>query len=164
MNIEIREPTQQQEPALANLLQMYLYELTNILDFDLSDEGFYMFDNFSSYWTDNNKFPFLVYVDDKITGFVLVQKGSPVSATQDIWDIDEFFVMRKFRHQGVGTTIANTVWQRFKGPWQVRVLHKNTEALKFWEYAIHKFTGDQPNKTNFHMNNNAWYLFKFTSV
>lgn len=143
---------------------MYLYEFTNILDFNLNDEGFYTFDNFSLYWTDANKYPFLVYVDGEIAGFVLVQKGSPISDDKDIWDIDEFFVMRKFRRQGVGVSIVNLIWQRFKGPWQVRVLHKNTEALKFWEYAIHKFAGDQLNKTDFDMNNNGWSLFKFISA
>jgi predicted acetyltransferase len=46
-----------------------------------------------------------VKVDDSVAGFVLVKRGSEVSGDQDVWDMAEFFVMREFRRQGIGTQL-----------------------------------------------------------
>lgn len=163
VNIDLREATEQQKPILANLLELYAYEFSEYWKFDIGDNGFYGYDDLPLYWTDKNKFPYIVYINDKIAGFVLVQKGAPGVDDKDVWDIAEFFIMRKYRKQGIGAIIANTTWKLFKGKWQIRVLQENTESLRFWEYAIQQFTSKKLNKSEFHYDKYDWYLFKFNS-
>ncbi len=140
-NIEIRPAGIEQEPIFANLLEMYSHDFSEVWKFDLGDDGFYGYEGLSSFWQEPKKFPFLIYVDGKIAGLVLVQQGSPIEDDPQIWDIAEFFILRKYRKQGIGTNIAHLVWQQFAGRWQVRVLQGNTMARAFWVHAIEKFAG-----------------------
>ena len=48
----------------------------------------------------------------------------------------EFFVLRKYRRQSVGTMAARDVIGRFPGPWQLRQLHDNASATAFWRGVI----------------------------
>lgn len=62
-------------------------------------------------------------------GFALVRAESP-------FDMSEFFVMRKYRRQGVGRAAAVELFRRFSGPWQVRQQRTNPGATEFWRTAI----------------------------
>lgn len=115
------------------------------------------------YWTDVTRFPYLIYVDKKIAGFILVQKGSPISDDTTVWDISEFFVMKKYKRHGVGTAAALKIWEQFKGPWQVRVLVSNPIACSFWLRAIKNFTLVAPAKTEATIKEEDWIIYTFES-
>ena len=53
------------------------------------------------YWTDEGRHPFLIRVDGRIAGFVLVRRLSAGSGPPE-HSIVEFFVMKKYRRRGVG--------------------------------------------------------------
>lgn len=163
MNIEIIPATIEQQPILANLFELYAYDFTEFRDFDIGDNGFYGYKWLPLYWEDANRFPFLIYVDGKIAGFVLVQKGSPIADDKNVYDIAEFFIMRKYKRKNVGTTVALKVWDKFKGPWQVRVLTENKIANAFWLKAIQKFTGSTPFKDKVKIKDEDWLIYKFES-
>jgi predicted acetyltransferase len=163
MQIELIKATIEQKPLLANLLELYAYDFTEFCDFDIGDDGFYGYERLPLYWTDPNRFPYLIYVEKKIAGFVLVQKGSPISEDTTVWDISEFFVMKKYKRHGVGTMAALTIWEKFKGPWQVRVLVSNTTAGSFWLQAIKKFTFTTPDKTGVKIKGEDWIVYSFES-
>ncbi|HET9843135.1 MAG TPA: GNAT family N-acetyltransferase, partial [Gammaproteobacteria bacterium] len=103
MNIEIIQAKIEQKPILANLLELYAYDFTEFWDFDIGKNGFYGYEWLSLYWKEANRFPYLIYVEDKIAGFVLVQKGSPISDDKDVYDMAEFFIMRKYKRKKIGT-------------------------------------------------------------
>lgn len=113
--IKIVPATIEQKPILANLLELYVYEFSETWLFDIGDDGFYGYEWLPLYWQEPNRFPFLLYVSGKIAGLVLVQKGSPLGNDFQNWDIAEFFIMRKYRKQGIGTYVAHKVWQQLKG-------------------------------------------------
>lgn len=163
MNIELREATILQKPILANLLELYSYDFTEFWEFDIGDDGFYGYKWLPLYWSDNNRFPFLVYVDGKIAGFVLVQKGSPISDNKDIYDIAEFFVMRKYRRKKIGATIATKIWRMFKGSWQIRVLPGNKIASIFWPKTINEFTNGVSLPGKIKVKNDDWLVYHFES-
>jgi predicted acetyltransferase len=71
----------------------------------------------------------------KYCGFALVQPDSVVSAKTGIWDMEDFFIMRRYRRRGLGTELARQVWQKHPGQWEIRVLDGNTSALRFWSAA-----------------------------
>jgi hypothetical protein len=70
-------------------------------------------------------------MNKKIAGFCLVQQGSPISDDRRVWDISEFFIMKKRQGLFTGATI-----EPLKGPWQVRVLVSNQRQLKNLQQQI----------------------------
>ena len=163
MNLELVKPTIQQKPILANLLELYAYEFSKFTDVDIGSNGCYGYTHLPSYWIESSHFPFLIYVNKKIAGFILVQNGSPLSDDRAVWDFSEFFVMNKYKRCGVGTAAVFNVWEQFKGEWQVRVLETNHIADLFWRQAIIKFTSVAPAKTKAMIKGEAWVIYTFES-
>lgn len=162
-DIKIIKATEDQRPILANLLELYAYDFTEFFDFDIGDNGFYGYEKLPLFWIDPNRYPYLIYVKDKIAGLVMVQKGSPISDDHDIWDIAEFFIMKKYKRQGIGTAVAHQIWNRFTGKWQVRVLVENKIATNFWLNAVTSFTGLPPKTTIRQIKNDDWTIIQFES-
>ena len=163
MKIEIIQATIEQKPILANLLELYAYDFTEFADFDIGENGFYGYEWLPLYWTEPNRYPHLIYVDAKLAGLVLVQKGSPISEDKEIFDIAEFFIMRKYKRKKIGTTVAIKVWEKFKGTWQVRVLIENKIACAFWLNAIKEFTGSIPLGDEVKIKDSEWFVYRFES-
>jgi predicted acetyltransferase len=163
LKIKRVKATLQQKPILANLLELYAYDFTEFCDFDIGDNGLYGYPWLAHYWKKSTRYPYLIYVNQKIAGFVLLQQGCPFLDNTNIWDISEFFILKKYRHLGVGTNIALDTWAEFKGPWQVRVLQNNTHALTFWQQAIQAFTGTPPKKTEVCIKQQNWVFYRFDS-
>lgn len=128
--------TQEQQSVIAQLYELYTYEMTDLADFDIGSDGFYRYPDLPLFWTMPDRFPYLIWVDDKLAGFALFQKGSPIDDNPEIWDIAEFFIMRKFRNQGIGKYVAALIWNTHPGTWQIRVWDNNTIACQFWENAL----------------------------
>jgi ribosomal protein S18 acetylase RimI-like enzyme len=59
-----------------------------------------------------------------------------ITARGDLWDMQHFFVMRKYRHRGLGSELARRVWCEHPGPWEVRVVENNDAALRFWSNVV----------------------------
>lgn len=59
----------------------------------------------------------------------LVRAGSPHR-------FGEFFIVRKHRRSGVGTTVARAIFLRFPGEWLVEEVPGNDDAVAFWRRAI----------------------------
>src|SRR5215471_16609662 len=138
-NIEVIPASIEQKPILANLLELYTYDFTELKAFKLGEDGRFGYPDLPLYWTEPDRLPFLVKVDDRWGGFVLVRRGSQVSGDEDVWDMVEFFLLRGYRRLGVGTKVAHEIWRRFPGKWEVRVIERNQRALSFWKGAIAGF-------------------------
>jgi nucleoside triphosphatase len=130
------EPSDQQ--VLANLLQLYLYDLS---EFDAAQPGLdgrYGYSYLESYWTEPGRHPFLVRVKGQTAGFVLV---CTVSAGADpLHSVAEFFVLRSYRRRGVGRAVAQRIFERFPGRWQVKQHAANLPAQAFWRRVIGQYT------------------------
>ena len=140
LTIQVIPAEVEQKPIIAQLYELYTYEMTDLADFDIGDNGFYGYSELPLYWTNANKHPYLVWVNKKLAGFILVQQGSPIDEDQDIWDIAEFFIMRKFRKKGVGQFAMQQILEKYNGRWQVRVWDNNKVAHAFWDSIIKKFS------------------------
>jgi len=156
--IEVIPATQEQMPIVANLLQLYAHDFSEFHDVELGPDGRFDYAPLPLYWSDPDRHAFLVRLDGKLAGFVLVKKES------NLWDMVEFFVVRGYRRQGIGTAIAHNVFRRFPGPWEVRVMQANRAALPFWERAISEFTGRSIAPMSFEKDGKSWKLFSFDST
>ena len=162
-HLELIPAAPEQEPILANLLELYIYDFSEILDLELGPDGRFGYPRLPLYWTEPGRHPFLVKVDGRLAGFVLVKRGSEVSGDEAVWDIAEFFVIRGYRRRAIGTQMAHQVWRRFPGPWEVRVMESNHSAYHFWSRAISTFIGQPIEPLRINKDGQPWALFSFES-
>jgi predicted acetyltransferase len=126
---------------LANLLELYIHDLSEVFDVEPDGDGRFGYEWLPLYWSEPDKrFPFLIRAEDRVVGFVLVMRGSPVSDDPNVLDVAEFFVLRRHRRSGVGRDAAFALWDRMRGSWIVRVLERNAGAARFWEETIRAYT------------------------
>lgn len=140
MNIVIQEVSIEQKSVLRNLLELYIYDFTEFSPFDIDSHGLYGYKYLDYYWTEEGRHPFIFYIDGKIAGFVLIRRYYVDDLNDDSYSIAEFFVMMKYRGQGVGKKVAFHMFNLFPGLWEVAQLKENEPAQVFWRKVIHDFT------------------------
>jgi predicted acetyltransferase len=162
-HIEVIPARPKQESILANLLELYAHDFSEFNDLDLGADGRFGYSSLALYWNEPGRHPFLVRVEGKLAGLVLVKRGSEVSGNETVWDVAEFFVLRGYRRRGIGTQVASEVWRRFPGLWEVRVMESNVPARDFWAHAISIFTGEAIKAVRVKKDGKWWTLFSFES-
>jgi predicted acetyltransferase len=159
--IEVIPALIEQEPIFANLLELYAHDFSDFYDLALAANGRFGYSDLPLYWSEPHRHPFLVWMDGKLIGFVLVKQGSEVSDETAIWDMAEFFVIRRYRRRGIGTQVAHNVWKRFPGSWEVHVMGANVPANHFWSRAISTFVGSAIRPVSIEKDGKSWDLFTF---
>ena len=162
-HIEVIPAAPDQEPILANLLELYGHDFSEFHDLELGSDGRFGYKYLPLYWREPNRHPFLVRMDGKLAGLVLVKRGSEISVNEAVWDMVEFFVVRGYRRRGIGSDTAHQVWRRFPGMWEVRVMESNHSANQFWERAISVFAGKPIHSVRFEKGGECWRVFPFES-
>jgi predicted acetyltransferase len=140
VNLQITAASPDERERLTALLQLYVYDLSQILGIDVGDDGRFLTPPLDAYWTDPRRHPFLIRVEQRLAGFALVQQRSRLSGDEAVCDMAEFFVMRRYRRQGIGERAATWFFDRFSGPWEVRQRMENHPATAFWRRAIDRYT------------------------
>ena len=127
---------------LSNLLSLYVHDMSSYFTgIAVRPDGRFQYDYA---WDDPANLPYVMFADDLPAGFALLAKGSAIDGDPEIWDIQEFFVLRSLRRRGGGTWLARTIWERHPGSWDVRIGQSNKPALSFWPTAIEAHVGDCP--------------------
>jgi len=128
-----------EKDLIGNLVELYLYDFTEFMGWDIGEGGRFGYPYLDDYWREPTRFPFVIRVDDRIAGFAMVHEmeldGHPATS------MAEFFVMRKYRRQGIGEAAAVMLFERFPGRWHVTQLTDNIVAQRFWRKVIAADTG-----------------------
>jgi predicted acetyltransferase len=150
---------------LANLLELYLHDLSEAFPIlELGTDGRFGYPKLPLYWSEpERRFPFLIRYGTRVAGFVLATRGSPASDDPEVFDVAEFFVLRRYRRLGVGRRATFLVWDRLPGRWIVRVSEANTGALPFWGGVIAEYTRGAATEVVRPDSPNAWRVFSFVS-
>ena len=140
MNLTLLQATKEHKIVIRNLMQFYIYDFSEFVRYDVEDNGLFApYPDLEEYFEgDNNKFPYMIKKDDKYVGFVLVKFIS--SKGQSYFSIAEFFILKKYRHEGIGKTIAIKVFNLHKGQWEVYQRDNNKPAQIFWNKVISEYT------------------------
>jgi predicted acetyltransferase len=163
MNLAVSQAEKEERVLLERLLELYAHDLSDIADLPIGADGRFGYGPLPSYWTDPGRHPYLVRVDGELAGFILVQQGSRLTGAPEVWDVAEFFVLKRHRRRGVGQRAAHDVWRRHAGPWEVRVMERNTAALGFWRRAVEAFVGSPREPESARAGVKAWHVLRFTS-
>ena len=161
--MELIGATPAHESVLSNLLQLYIHDFSELIRLRLEPDGRFAYPELPLYWSEPSRFPFLATVDGAWAGLVFVRQIQDAAIDAPLWDVVEFFVLRGYRHRGIGTRLAHLAFARFPGAWQVRVMEANATAARFWGRAIESYTHVTCEPSRVILNNAAWQIFRFES-
>ncbi len=138
LQISVASPAER--AILENLFQLYIHDFSQFWAGEprgelQSDGRFEPYPYLDAYWQDAGHVPLLLRKSGNLVGFALVR----VMNAQDqpaIYEMSEFFVVRKHRRGGIGSAAARSIYSRFPGPWETFVMRKNSAALRFWRVVI----------------------------
>jgi predicted acetyltransferase len=161
--VEIIPAPAEQEPVLANLLELYAHDFSEFVELEIGPDGRFGYQPLSLYWKGAGRYPFLIKAGGNLAGFALVQEGSRISGADPVRDMAEFFIIRGCRRLGIGQKAAHAIWRRFPEKWEIRVREENRGAKEFWAGAISAFTGKTIPPTAFQKKGVLWQVFSFQS-
>ena len=121
-----------QKPVVANLIQLYLHDMTEFMAFPVGDDGRFAYDFLDRFW----RFPYLILSGEEIAGFALVIDECPLTGRKPCWFMAEFFVLKAYRRRGAGTAAATAALARHPGQWHIAVPHANKAAQMFWPKTL----------------------------
>jgi predicted acetyltransferase len=139
-SVSLRPAGIEERAVLQNLAQLYCYDFSETLEMHVGESGRFGDFDFEPYWRDDWRHPFLLRVEDKLAGFALIAEQSKITGKRGIFDMTEFFVLRRFRRHGVGRAAAFAAFDRFRGPWELRQREENPGATAFWRRVIREYT------------------------
>ncbi|MCE5323613.1 GNAT family N-acetyltransferase [bacterium] len=157
MNVQIIKADKDRIDVIRNLVHFYIYDLSEVMGWDCPENGLFGgCDDLPQYWAkmpDDPKYawpsgwkgyPFIIKVDDKIAGFALARK----LGAEAVYEMGDFFILRKYRSKGVGKYVACSIFDAFAGKWRVAQMVGNTPAQAFWSRVIDGYTNGNHQECN----------------
>ena len=135
--LEVRIANPDERLPLYRMLELYQHDLSDIWDQDIDIHGEYGY-TLDRYWKGSACWPYLFRVAGKLAGFALVDRHVRIPG-DDFW-MDQFFVLKKYRHQGIGSAAAAAVLDSHHGHWQVGQMPGNFAAQAFWRRLASSYT------------------------
>jgi predicted acetyltransferase len=160
LNFELIYAPQDLQPIIQNLARFYIYDLSEYQKRPCPSDGLYVDEDYSRYWEKSGHHPFLIKAQGELAGFAFIEEGG--STPEVDYQIAEFFILRKFRGEGLGCTTAQELFSRYPGRWEVMALINNCPAIKFWEKVISEYAqGNYTKSPEFH--ETEMIVFRFSS-
>lgn len=142
-SLTVSHATDSERQLLQQMLELYQHDLSDIWDQDLDLKGEFGY-SLERFWQDPNCVAYIFRIEENPAGFALVDKEIKMSGGE-FW-MDQFFVMKKYRKRGVGSSAASTIFDNHVGRWQVGQMTNNLVAQSFWRNTIFNYTSNQYNE------------------
>ncbi|MEX5339337.1 GNAT family N-acetyltransferase [Pseudomonas sp. I2] len=135
-SIELLQTHPDQAELIRNLYQFYAYESSDWEQEDVEADGrFYIHDeHLQRYWQSPGWSASLVLVDGFIAGFVLIERSElPGLEASELADL---FILKKYRRQGIGQTVAQSLLGSGEGDWLLRCYRQDPVAVAFCKAVL----------------------------
>ncbi|WP_338723708.1 GNAT family N-acetyltransferase [Devosia sp. XK-2] len=153
-NVSVVRAITSDKAVIANLIQLYLYDMTADLPFPVGRDGRFEYDFFERFW----QHPYLIFSNSELAGFAFVVDGSPISNAPNRHFMAEFFVLKAYRGKGVGSEAFRQILEHHPGLWQLGVIEKNGGASAFWSKVVAPCS---PNSYPHHFDGEDWLVYEF---
>ena len=164
-NVTLELATERDATLLANLLELYIHDLSEVFPIELGVDGRFGYASLPLYWSKpDTHFAFLFRLDSRVAGFALVARGFPATSDPQDLDLTEFFVLRSFRRSGIGRIAASLLFDYLPGHWVVRVSEANSAAVPFWESTISRYARGAISKTLRPGKHHLFHVYTFTNT
>ncbi|MFN3650573.1 MAG: GNAT family N-acetyltransferase [Armatimonadota bacterium] len=139
MHVEVLAAGVAEKPPIERLYHLYLHDLSEFVELEVDDSGLFPGSgSLDVWWQSDALFPFLIRVDRRIAGFAFVCSVPYVSRGRT-YRLNDFFILRGYRQQGVGRTAAGGVFERLRGDWEVGWAPANLPAAAFWRRVVAQY-------------------------
>lgn len=136
-DVALIEVTEDDKAVLANLLQLYRYDLSAIRGYELTDHGTFIYRFLDHYFLEADRDAFLLRHVGALAGFVMSRELSTGER-----EVAEFFVVRKHRRTGVGSHAAYALFALHPGRWVVAYDDHNADGAAFWPDVVQRVATD----------------------
>lgn len=141
MNYYIEKVKKNDASILFRLLQFALYDGSQYIDNEITNEGIYEYKWFDNYFSDNDRDAFFIKSNDnKIIGFVMINSNMKLSNIGH--SIAEFLIFPKYRRKHIGKKIALEILSIYRGIWEIEPISNNDTAYYFWENVVKTYTNN----------------------
>ena len=164
-SVTVTDALPAQAQVIQNLLQLYTHDFSEFwagtARGDLDLDGRFDAYPLDEYWTRPNWSPLLIWNNRALAGFSLINDRTHSDRPAD-HNVGEFFILRKYRGQGVGRWAIRLIFSRYPGSWEVAVARRNTAAREFWRKCI-KGAAEISGFQEYDSNNEKWNgpIFRF---
>lgn len=138
--VHLRKIIKEQEQVLFNVMQKYLYEMSQYYDKSMDEQGNYPYKYLPCYFTEEDRQAYFIYEDTLLIGFVLVNKHSFTKEEIDCC-IAEFCIFPTFRKKGYGLDAVEAIRTLHPGSLQLKYSKANTLGMAFWKKVCKKYQG-----------------------
>ncbi|ODT47324.1 GNAT family N-acetyltransferase [Devosia sp. 63-57] len=153
-SIALRPATIDEKPVIANLIQLYLHDMTEFMPFPVGADGRYEYGFLDRFW----QHPYFIMLGEEIAGFALVIEECPLTGRSPCNFMAEFFVLKAYRRQGAGKAALDLALAAHIGDWHIAVPHANKAAQTFWRQAL---VSRRPKSRDIHFDDDDWRLYAF---
>ena len=162
LHLAISKIGPESDGLLRNLFEHYCYDMSELFDVDTGADGSYSYDT-ASVWAKGYD-TYLAKIGDSIAGFAIIGSGAEWLGAIGAHDVNEFFIMRKFRRCGFGQSMATFLWNEHPGEWLVRVFEANAPAILFWRTTISRYSFGSYREEQNVVHGRSWRFFRFVST
>ena len=140
MEVVLEKVEIKDKDVLFRLLQYSLFEESATDLNEMNEEAIFEYKWFDNYFYDADRFAYFVKLENKIVGFVMINKYLEKSNPENACSIAEFMVIPKYRRKNIGKKVAIKIFEMFKGGWEVKPSFGSDVAYRFWENVIKEYT------------------------
>ncbi|SRR6266849_1228731 len=140
MSVDLRDARKSLEDTewLTNVYPLYLHDLSKFgARYRLNGRGLWEPDFLPSWLKEDSDHPLIILESGEREGLALVNEApSPHMQPGIDFRVSEFFVLRRYRRNGIGRRAAFALFDQFGGKWEIAELPSNTPAISFWRRVI----------------------------
>ena len=140
MEICVEPILYEQKSVFIQMLELYNYDFSEFSNDDINEYGYFGYEHIDAYWNEEGRYPFFIRANAKLAGLVLERSCCEHNNLPNPHNIAEFFVMKKYRHKGVGRAAAMKIFDMFPGGWEISQWINNLPAHNFWSKVIAEYT------------------------
>lgn len=134
MDFELKQIGKHNLKTLENLFQLYIHDISKELPWDCNENGIFETYSLQDWLKNNQNFGYFVYVQDKLAGFVMVDKEFKVLTNKNNnYNLSEIFILNNYKGKGLASSVVKKIFEMYKGNWECRPVPKSISAQTFWE-------------------------------
>ena len=137
--IKLHKVEEKDKTKLYNLLQFALYDGSFYTDNVINNNCLFDYKWFDNYFTDKNRKSYFIKYDNKIAGFVMINKNLKV--LKEGYSVAEFLILPQYRRNHIGSSAAYKVFE-LHDIWEVQPMNNNIIAYNFWRNVIKDYTNN----------------------
>ncbi len=141
MNYQLERVSIDHKDILFNLLQFALYDGSQYIENELTENGKFNYTWFDSYFTDLDREAYFIKDNDKYLGFIMINENLKFNKSGK--SIAEFLIMPQYRRNHIGKKVAIEIFEKYRGYWEIEPIENSEQAYCFWKKTIEQYTNNE---------------------